>query len=80
MNWKKKLALGLVHPLLEFRVRLPLWVVIYVVLLPVIAYGDVVMFGKHDFWGYVGVSSVEIFLVYLGFSIAYYTKLIEGGE
>jgi hypothetical protein len=78
---KRKIARFFVSDLLEFKLKLPVWVILFMLLLPLIAYLDLVWIGKYNFFDYLGICAIEIFLVYLGFSIASSTfKIINKGD
>jgi len=44
------------------------------------AYGDVSMIGKYTFPDYVLLCTVELFMLFLGISIGYYTRVFEQNE
>ena len=75
MNKKKKKAKlaklrWLYGDLIKFEVKLPIFIFLFILLLPFIAYGDLILFGHRNFLGYVSVSGLELLLVYIGFSLA----------
>lgn len=72
----------MVGDLLEFKIKIPIWLFGFIVLLPLIAYGDLVIFGARTFWGYLGICALELFILFLGFSIASSTYKIKqiGGK
>ena len=63
--------------LLEFKIAIPIWLVVIIVLLPIIAYADLVMFKQHSFLGYISICALELFFVYIGFLIASSTFKIK---
>ncbi|MFH1533497.1 MAG: hypothetical protein ABID64_01035 [Nitrospirota bacterium] len=57
-------------PTFDVQFKLPRWAMLFILLLPVIAYGDMVFFGRRTFLGYLGVSALEVALIMLGYTIA----------
>jgi len=67
---KRKIVYFLLGNLYEFKISIPTWLVAFIILLPLLAYADVVLFGKVSFFDYLVVCALELFLMYLGFMMA----------
>ena len=67
---KKKILKFLIGDLVKFQFRIPVWVLAIILLLPFIAYADFLLFNQQGFFAYLFVSSLEVLLVFIGFSIA----------
>lgn len=77
MSFYKKLCNWLIGDVVTFKVYVPVWFLLMVALLPVIAYGDLTLIGRTNFWGYLLISALEVFLLYLGFLISHSTFRIK---
>ena len=53
--------------MIEFKVKIPLILLLITIALPLIAYADVSLIGKYNYFQYLFVCAVEVFLVYVGF-------------
>ncbi len=80
-NWfirsLKSLRLGLFEDAIAVKIKIPYWLIGIIILLPLIAYFDVTVMGKTTFWSYLGISAIELFLMYLGFLVASNIKEIK---
>ena len=60
----------LCYNLIEFKVVLPLWLILFLFLILFIAYADFIIFAKFRIWDYAKATFLEIVLVFIGFTIA----------
>ena len=80
-NWflrgLKLVKLVLFEDVIAIKIKIPYWFIGFIILLPLIAYFDVTVIGRTTFWSYLGISAIELFLVYLGFLMASNIKEIK---
>lgn len=74
---KKKIAKFIVRDLIKFKLTIPVWFLAGILLLPLIAYTDLILFEGAGFLTYLLASFLEIWLVYVGFSISSTTFKIK---
>jgi hypothetical protein len=61
--------------LVEIRFKMPVWLIIILILLPLTAYVDVVLLHQTNLKNYILIGGVESFLIYLGFTIRDNTRV-----
>jgi len=62
------------NDLVQFKIKVPYWLLGFIILMPLTAYFDITVIGKTTFYNYLGICFFELLLVYIGFTIAYNTK------
>lgn len=60
--------------LYEINFKLPMWAIIMLIALPIIAYIDAVLLKQTSFYNYVITGGAELLLIFLGFMIGINTK------
>lgn len=80
-NWLSRslnsIRLVLFGDVIAIKIKIPYWLIGFIILLPLIAYFDVTVIGRTTFWSYFGISAIELFLVYLGFLMVSNIKEIK---
>ena len=55
--------------IIEFKLKLPNWLIGLIVLVPLMAFGDIFWLGRKTFIAYVWMCYMELLLVFIGFLI-----------
>jgi len=75
-----KIGSYMVKDIVEIRLHLPLILAVFLFLIPVMAYFDVVLYGERTFWDYIFLCLLEFILIWIGYVIAISKRMIEDNK
>jgi len=71
---KSKLWIILFGDLITLNINIPWFLIIFICLVPLFSYMDLVLIGNRTFWSYTGVSLLEVSILYMGYIIGRNTR------
>lgn len=69
---KRKLSKNILRKrdcVIKFKVEISVWWLLIILLIPAVAYADLVLFGKQTFFKYLIVNYIELLFIFIGYII-----------